>query len=377
MFNEGAEQALIAKLLLAPEHLATVQGLVSPEDFYVTGYREAYRAMLKLVGEGKSPDIIALRSVGVDIDVLSLSAGHKAPPGEYADLIRTAAFRRRYVGDLTALAARAEKEDSPESLVAALQDRAAALAGGVEARDTLGQINLDDFRQAPEDPWLGVVSPQGTTVLYGDGGDGKGWVAAKLAATLKRKVAIIDFEMQPSEWGYRLSRFGATLNDVLYFSPPTTLDRWATEGSARMLKDKGVEFLVIDSAMYASNVDDPYSPNGALAYGRARRRLGNLPALLLAHTTGGADKVFGSVFWRNESRIVWRLNKDFISRSRHLECRKANGYSWLEGRRLNVEFDEEKGILNLHEHGKAWQPAAVAAAPAPAVADPAEELGWG
>ncbi len=127
-----------------------------------------------------------------------------------------------------------------------------------------------------------------------------------------------------------------------------------------MLRSEGVEFLVIDSAMYASDVEDPYSPNGALAYGRARRRLNNLPALLLAHTTGNTDKVFGSVFWRNESRIVWRLNKDYMTRARHMECRKANGYSWLEGRKLNVEFSEEHGILNLHEHGKPWSPEAAA-----------------
>jgi len=215
---------------------------------------------------------------------------------------------------------------------------------------------LGDHREAPPPPYLGVLSPHGTTILYGDGGDGKGTVAARLIVKLVEqgiKPAIIDFEMQPQEWGFRLAQFGIDPDLVPYFAPPTTMDRWATTDTAQLLKSEGVGYLVIDSAMYASDSEDPYAPNSALAYGRARKRLNNLPTLLLAHITGGADKVFGSVFWKNECRISWRLNKEHDLR-RHLVCKKANGYPWLEGRKLYVEYDAEGGVLELHEHGKPW-----------------------
>lgn len=364
-WSAEAESVLLARLLVDSSQVSTVAASLQPEDFYSSNNRAIFEAMLRLSKEGTRIDLTTVRDESglgddLEIPVLSLTAAHHAPLDTYAGLIRRDAFRRRYIADLSRLAARAQHEDDPQVLMSALQENASRLAEGVDVADVLGRVNLDEHQVDPPPPFLGVLSPQGTTILYGDGGDGKGWVAAKLTAALDRKVAIIDFEMQPTEWAYRLGKFGVSLDDVLYFSPPTTMDRWATEESARMLRQEGVEFLVIDSAMYASDVEDPYSPNGALAYGRARRRLNNLPALLLAHTTGGADKVFGSVFWRNESRIVWRLNKSREDRSRHLECRKANGYSWLEGRRLNVEFNEQQGVLNLHPHGQHWSPEAVA-----------------
>ena len=350
--NPEAEQALIARLLLDPSQIPSVQ--LDPEDFYRDDMKAAYGAMVRLSQQRRPVDVMTVTEeagLSLDLSVMDLTRFHTAPLGEYARVVRDKAFQRRYIEQLSALVNRARREDKPEVLVAALQERTAALAEGVEAADLMGRMSLEEFQDEPDEPLLGVLSPQGTTILYGDGGDGKGWVAARLMAQLTRKVAILDFEMQPKEWAYRLGKFGMSLDDVLYFSPPMTMDRWATEGTAQLLRAADVSYLVIDSAMYASDADDPYSPNNALAYGRARRRLDNLPALLLAHTTGNVDKVFGSVFWRNESRIVWRLSKDKLTRQRHMECRKANGYSWLEGRRYDLEFNEEQGILNLHERG--------------------------
>lgn len=345
--THAAEQALIARLLVDPSPIATLH--LSPDDFGNRQYGKAFRAMQSLVGKGRPVDLVTLGAegvVGLDDVLDAVTPAHRADVAEYATIIRRDSFRRRFINGLNDLVAGAEEGQTPEALVKALREEAAALAEGVESGDDLGRLNLSDYRKQPDPPYLGVLAPQGTTILYGEGGDGKGWVAAKLIAELHVRVAIIDFEMQTQEWGYRLDKFGASLDDVLYFSPATTFDKWATEEAAQHLRDAGVEMLVIDSAMYASDVDDPYSPNGALAYGRARRRLNNLPALLLAHTTGGQDKVFGSVFWKNECRISWRLHKD-ITRHRYLECKKANGYSWLEGTKYDIKFDEENGVLKL------------------------------
>lgn len=356
--NVEAETALVARLLVEPN--SDLPALY-PSDFADPDMRAIFGAMQKLQEEGKPVDVVTLRDeIGRDIrtPVLSLTPGHRAPVDAYVAAIKRDSFRRRYADRLADLIQQVKREDDPSSLLLALQEAEYELAQGVDIKDTLGRINLVEHQQEQPDPILGVLSPVGTTILYGDGGDGKGWVAARFVASLHEQgtnVAILDFEMQPKEWAYRLSKFGVELADIPYYSPPTTFDKWATERSARQLRDEGIEFLLVDSAMYASNVEDPYSPNGALAYGRARRRLDNLPALLLAHTTGNADKVFGSVFWRNECRISWRLNKNADTKQRHMICKKANGYSALEGQRLEIEFNEQHGVLKLHPHGQAWQ----------------------
>lgn len=308
--------------------------------------------MLALVADKRPIDLVTLSSMGVELsDALErLTPAHGADLSAYADIIRRDAFRRRYISELTDLAHSAEYTDDTQALVTALHDKALVLADGMALDDTLGRVALFDHRGAPPDPWLGVLSPQGTTVLYGEGGDGKGWVAARLVSLLAaegKRIAILDFETQTKEWAYRLDKFNTPTEQVLYFAPTTTMDRWATDTAARTLRDEGVDLLIVDSALYASNLEDPYSPNGAIEYGRARRRLNNLPALLLAHVPAGADKIFGSVMWRAEARVVWRLGKDALTRKRFIECRKANSYGWLEGKRLDIHFSEEQGELEL------------------------------
>ena len=349
-----AEQSLVARLLLDPDQIGLIAGDLLPADFFVEAYRDAYSAMLSLVQQGKPVDVVSLGdSMGEPVDVLDLTSAHHAPIEEYVSIIKRKAYQRRMIQKGQALIEAADDGDIERTITAASE--AADLAVMAPNDLSLGVVNLDEYRQAPAPPLLGVISPEGTTVLYGDGGDGKGWVASRWASELGIRVAILDFEHHPNEWAYRLEKFGMT--DALYITPPTTLEKWANERAARFLRQEGVGFLIIDSAMYASNVDDPYSPASALAYKRARAKLGNLPCILLAHTASSVDKVFGSVFWRNEARIVWRLDKD-AQRQRFLECRKANNYSDLEGARYQIEFDEEAGVLELHA-SSVWTPTPV------------------
>ena len=346
--SEAAESALLARLLVDPRTVPTLR--IEPEDFSQRFNRDCFRAMRRLVASGRTVDVVTLRDEGVDASLLlDITPAHRADVEEYAVIIREAALRRNYISTLQGLIERAE-HDEPSELVTALEDAAAELAAHVEPDATAGRVRLAEYTHEPPPPILGVMSPAGTTILYGDGGDGKGWVACRWISQLVaegRRVAVVDHEMQPQEFGYRLAKFGVDLDDVLYFAPPVTFDQWATREMAQLLHAERVEMLFVDSAMYAANVEDPYSPNGALAYGRGRRRLNNVPAVLLAHVTGNQDRIFGSQFWKNEARVVWRLQKDFVSRRRTLLCRKANGYPALEGRELTIHFDEPSGTLEL------------------------------
>lgn len=353
------ESALIARLLVEPAPLSSLR--LTPEDFTMRDLRAAYQAMEQLDREGKPIDVLTIQEVAGEIDLPApdFVGLQTAPVQDYADRLKDLSLRRRVVEvarDI-AKAAKDGTKDQMQANVAAAADLMAGVPGGPD----LGLVDLRDFNESPPPPLLGVLSPGGTTILYGEGGDGKGWVAARWASQLPSKVAIIDFEAHPEEWGNRLSKFGLDVGtDVLYFSPSTTFERWANERAARLLRKEEVGFLIVDSAMYASDVEDPYSPAGAMAYKRARAKLDNLPAILLAHTTGSQDKVFGSVFWRNEARVVWRLGKDKQG-GRFIQCRKANNYRELENRTYYIEFDQHHGVLNLHEQGKAWSPQAVSA----------------
>lgn len=349
-FSESTEAALIARLVVDPSSIQSLN--LSADDFHVGAYRKAFRAMLSLANAHRPIDLVTLKDAGVDIgDVLdSVGPAHRAPVESYAAIVRRDAFRRRYIAGLTELVEKADKGE-PQAMVAALQEQTAALADEIGPSDSLGRVDLGQHTLEPPDPLLGVLSPTGTTVLYADGGSGKGWIAAKLVAdllTMGIRSAVLDFEMHPGEWSHRFSRFGVGRADVSYFAPPTTMDRWATESAAQELQREGVGFLIVDSALYASDLTDPYSPETALAYARARRRLNNLPTLLLAHVPASADKIFGSIVWRAEARLVWRLGID-EGRHRFLENKKANEYPHLEGKRLEITFDAATGTLEMHE----------------------------
>lgn len=149
LFAEGAEQALVAKLLLDPREIAMVSGAVAPEDFYISDYREAYRTMLRLSSENRSVDIVALQSEGVSIDVLDLTPAHHAPLLDYAATIKAMSFRRKVAaaGDRIARAA----QDGGENLMSILQDAVTDVVRGSE------QGAISSPREAVED-YLGTLA---------------------------------------------------------------------------------------------------------------------------------------------------------------------------------------------------------------------------
>jgi replicative DNA helicase len=89
-----AEQALIARLILEPEQVALISGSLSPDDLYVQAYRDLYRTMIRLAGEGRPIDVVTLQDAGNEVDVLDLTAGHHAPLTQYVEIIQRKALDR-------------------------------------------------------------------------------------------------------------------------------------------------------------------------------------------------------------------------------------------------------------------------------------------
>ncbi len=156
LFNEGAEQALVAKLLLDPRQIAVVSGAVQPEDFYVSEYREAYRVMLRLAQDRKPFDIVALQAAGVDIDILDLTLAHHAPLEDYAATIKATAFRRKVVAASDRIARAAT--DGEENLMAVLQDAFTDVVRGTEQGSLSAPTQaVDDYLMSLEDRMAGDV----------------------------------------------------------------------------------------------------------------------------------------------------------------------------------------------------------------------------
>jgi hypothetical protein len=156
---------------------------------------------------------------------------------------------------------------------------------------------------------LGRLDPSSHTVLFGDGGTGKGVIAAWWAARLTAggmKVGVLDYERNARfEWRPRLDAFGAALALVSISQP----DRPIWEDAERIgdeARDLGIGYLVVDSVTYACMGQEVEKSVTAARYSRAIDSIG-LPMLSLAHTTkadANPQHPFGSVFWSNGARLT-------------------------------------------------------------------------
>jgi replicative DNA helicase len=81
-------------LILEPGQIALISGSLSPDDLYVQAYRDLYRSMIRLAGEGRPIDVVTLQDEGNEVDVLDLTAGHHAPLSQYVEIIQRKALDR-------------------------------------------------------------------------------------------------------------------------------------------------------------------------------------------------------------------------------------------------------------------------------------------
>ena len=136
-FNEEAEAALVARLLVDPEQVPIVAGSLPPEDFYISNYRAAFEAMQKLTAAHKRIDVLTLQDAigdksGELSERLSRIAGYRAPLEEYVAIVRRDAFRRRLITGMEHVAAKAYIEEDRDALVAALHDTVVQVSTGTD-----------------------------------------------------------------------------------------------------------------------------------------------------------------------------------------------------------------------------------------------------
>lgn len=271
------------------------------------------------------------------------------PPGLSFDLDRMRRERHELVGELQVGCDLAgahtvngilNTSDFNLSSAAARQARAKLLAERARTADVVDWMGyLDEFcqrvfaadragspvvalHQAPmpvADPMFDVSGfrflRHHPTILFGDGGTGKSYLALYFVASLAAQgvpVLYLDWELDASEHRARLARLfpDGMPTDVHYLHCIAPLVDEA-DRIRKVVASVGAQFAVLDSIGFACD-GPPEAAEVALAYLRATRALG-VGSLHLAHVSkadSGDQKPFGSAFWHNGARMTWFIQAD-------------------------------------------------------------------
>ena len=169
------------------------------------------------------------------------------------------------------------------------------------------------------------------TILFGDGGTGKSLLALAIllaietgnkdilgmAPSIRKKGLLLDWEFNDWEHAERMEHImngvwaGIPSNAIAYRRCYLPLHQ-EVGPIKRYIEENGIGFVVIDSAAAACG-EEPEKASEALRFFNALRRL-NVTALVVAHQVkknkdSDMEKPFGSSFWWNMARSVWKLER--------------------------------------------------------------------
>lgn len=206
----------------------------------------------------------------------------------------------------------------------------------VKARLDLGDapVNLLEYMNRPASKWAlwPLILDDQPTIVFGNGGTGKSLLALAAMLTLETEYPYLpglepaaghhglylDWEASSYEHGERLNGLLTGLPskqtlahqtvEVLHLSCAGVMANMVTQ-IKRQVDDRGVTFLIIDSAGLACGYE-PEKSEMALGFFGALREIG-LPALIIAHQTKGDSRgmPFGSIYWHNAARSTWEVKK--------------------------------------------------------------------
>jgi hypothetical protein len=187
-------------------------------------------------------------------------------------------------------------------------------------------------RTGPRHAVWPLVEAEGVTLLYSDGGSGKGLVAllvaiasttgrslAGLRPMAPRPVLYLDWESSAADLGHRLSLLGAGLgidtDGLIHYRRIVRPLADEVDLIRRDVAQLGGPLLLIVDSLGPASGGEPEGADAAIRTMTALRSLA-VPALVLAHISGastamrGATRPYGSVFVWNLARSAWELKRD-------------------------------------------------------------------
>ena len=210
------------------------------------------------------------------------------------------------------------------------------------------------LRSAESAYYLNPMIPTGVpTLLYGDGGTGKSYIANAIGRALtlgmpfagmqtrEATVAYLDWEWDAEEHADRLYRLGS---DAVYFYRECSVPlAQQTKALSREFDKHGIDFLIVDSLGYACG-GDIRDPDVVLAFFQALRQLGRT-SFVVHHVPKDSKEPYGSVYIRNSVRSAWYVLRSTLpeqdSFSVALQHGKANRGAKQPPIGLQFSFTEE------------------------------------
>lgn len=191
------------------------------------------------------------------------------------------------------------------------------------------------------------------SILFGDGGTGKSYVALYLAGNMAMtglNVALFDWELSGEDHRDRLERlFGSRMPIIQY----ARCDRPLTsevDRLARMVRDLKIDFAFYDSIAFACD-GRPEDAEVAGRYFRCIRQI-QCGSLHIAHVNKSEDsdkKPFGSAFWHNGARSTWFVQSSEENESGSLSLgffnRKVNCGPLNQPMSFLLKFDKGSTIF--------------------------------
>lgn len=221
-----------------------------------------------------------------------------------------------------------------------------------------------DLRQVPAQPVdnltysiLGLDCPKNhPTVLFGDGGTCKSYLALYLAGKIAehgQSVAVFDWELSAEDHRTRLEKLfpdGMPRVFYVYCSRPLVHE---VDRLRRIVRDNEISYAVYDSVAFAAD-GPPEAAETAGKYFRAARQIG-CGSLHIAHISKGLDadkKPFGSTFWHNCARATWFIKtSDESADNLHVGLfpRKSNLQRLPNPVGLRFQFDQTETSIRRME----------------------------
>jgi hypothetical protein len=230
-----------------------------------------------------------------------------------------------------------------------------------ELNARLGARTLADIDPTPPPPLLiDRLHPTEHTILFGDGGVGKGTIVAhwiRNLTNLGMKVLVLDYENHPTEWASRIFGLGGDRSMVFYLAPLT--EAWhgqpgpiwnQIDDIGAFIADNGIDYVVVDSIVAACIGHDVSKPETASLYSGFTQRLG-LGILSIAHVTkqGNPHHPFGSAFWHNFARVTW--SAQHRGNGVILKNRKANQHRRGAAFIVEAHYADNGQLLEVEEKG--------------------------
>ena len=234
---------------------------------------------------------------------------------------------------------------------------------GAPETEIVGQIQA-----APEGHWLikPLVQVGHPTLIYGEGSSGKSWLGQYLSVLVheginasgldvtQARVLYLDWETDLAELGSRL----AMIRRGLGLPERTGTGVWykyMTQGLAsdiavvrKIITDRNIQFVVCDS-LGSACMGEPESAEVVLKLFGAIRSLG-VTSLCIDHTNK-SDVLFGSVYKRNASRLVYHVKKSQREQDEEFELamfhEKANNSRLIGPMGWSLQFDNQGGTATF------------------------------